>query len=1078
MNTIARTAHSSTEGCGLSSSTGRDGWLSRPPALTAIAPARWPPSRRAIRLGEASGPYLGRGFAFAALLLLLTVLPAVAQYDPPAGYYAAAEGLTGPALKAALHDIIDDHTIIAANGGDSFQALRTLDQDPNNTNNVLTVYSGTSEPKFDSPSLTWNREHCWPRGYGLSATGDEGSADESDLFNLRACLTDVNQTRGDRVYDQADPAHPTDPAVAPPGAPLCLYDANSRQGGLWTPRPSEKGDLARAMFYMAVRYDGSDAGTLDLELDQTANASQAVFGNLTTLLQWHLDDPVSAEERRRNDLIHDRYQGNRNPFVDRPEFVAKIFGAPELLLALDRSAYDEGTSAAATVTIPAVTASAVNIRIIATGDGTEISAPSAVTVPAGQTSAQFTVDFLADSVADGDQQGGLAVWADGYKSTFFALAVLDTNGSNAPAPVIAGAGRYAQNFDALPSIGTNTWSNNFTLPGWIAQRTGSGTNIVADAGSSTGGNLYSYGSTNTADRALGSIGSANATAGSFGWGVNLQNTSGRTVTLAALAFAGEQWRNSAAAAQVINFSYRKGTNATADLTPTINTGWTNRAAFNFTSPVSGGSASALNGNLAANRAVVQSGLDLTLAPGEWITLRWQDPDHNGNDHGLAIDDLRLDWRVSAEGPLPQWTGAAPPGGRVGETYTHALAADGGPVHYEAEALPPGLQINPATGLISGTPSAAGAFNATVYAVNAAGAERTTLAFVIAKGTPIITSPPTVAPLAPGQPLSSATLTGGAASVPGTFTFGSPSTVPPSGVSQQSVIFTPSDASIYDTVTFTIPVSVDYGSGFEGLTKTGYGEGDVVIAGLSWRFTEALIAAGDANDFKNGLQSVRLRGYGTSALTMLGDLSGGIGTISLQHRRYATDTQIAWIVEYSTNQGISWTEAGRFTPGDNVATFSASPNISTPARVRIRAAVAGTSNRRANLDDLVITSYSAPAGTTFGQWSGGFAPTPDLVMAYAVGGAPNAQSLGETPVSSFGDAALSIQALVRTNDPALRVSGVTSTDLVAVEWSTNNVTVTDITKKPGDPADTARRIFSTPQGTNSAKFLRLRVELDP
>ena len=1007
-------------------------------------------------------------------LILLTIIPAAAQYDPPAGYYATAEGLTGPALKAALHDIIDDHTSIDAN---SFMALRLLDQDPNNTNNVIAVYSGTSEPKFADGGLTWNREHCWPLSFGI---GSENSLAGADLFNLRPCLSVVNQTRGSRTYEQASTNHPTDPAVAPPGAPECLYDASGGQGSIWTPRPSEKGDLARAMFYMAVRYDGSDPGSVDLELGNTPNQSQAVFGNLKTLLQWHLDDPVSTEERRRNHLVYDRYQGNRNPFVDRPEFVAKIFGAPELQIAMDRSAYDEGTSVGATVTIPAVTTSALQIRIIPTGDGTEISAPPVVTIPAGQASAQFTVNFLADGVADGAQQTGLAAWADGYKGTFFALAVLDADGGAlASSPIIVGAGRYTQNFDTLPSAGTNPWSNTVTLPGWIAQRTGTGTTIVADAGSSTGGNLYSYGNTNATERALGSIGSANAAAGSFAQGVSLQNTSGRTVTLASLVYTGEQWRNGGVTnIHSVAFSYRTGSNAVTDLTPTSGMGWTSVAALDFASPVTGGSASALNGNAAPNRTVRQGNLGVTVAPGQWITLRWQDPDHSGTDHGLAIDDLSLDWRVVAEGTLPQWSGTAPPSGRVGDTYVHTLTADADPTHYEVEGLPPGLQVNSATGLITGTPTAAGTFNATAYAVNAAGAQRTTLAFVIAKAVPSVITPPVASVLAPGQPLSAANLSGGAASVPGNFAFASPATVPPSGVSQQNVIFTPSNTTLYDTVTFAISVTAHYGSGFEGLTKNSYVTGNVTIAGIAWEFAEALIASGDANDFKNGLQSVRLRGSGTSSLTMLADLPGGIGTISFEHRRYATDSQVQWIVEYSTNQGISWTEAGRFTPGETVATFSASPNVSAPARVRIRAAVTGTSNRRANLDDLVITAYSAPTDMTFAQWSGGLTPTPDLVRLYGVGGATNAQSTGEAPAYAYGEATLSIEALVRTNDPALRVTGLITTDLVTVAWTNNNVTVTDITKKPGDPDDTARRVFSTPQETNSAKFLRLRIELDP
>lgn len=1061
MNTTARIAHSVSAV-----------WPGLPLAPTVASPSTATGPGNDRRRGR------HRHTLCTAVLVFLTALPAAAQYDPPAGYYATAEGLTGPALKAALHDIIDGHTIVATN--DLFMALRTLDEDPSNSGNVLTVYSGTSEPKFDSPSLTWNREHCWPQSYGISATGNEASADEADLFNLRACLSAVNNTRGSRFYDQARTNHPTDPAVAPSGAPQCLYDPNSGQGGLWTPRPSEKGDLARAMFYMAVRYDGSDAGTVDLELGDSPNASLAVFGNLKTLLQWHLDDPVSTEERRRNDLVYDRYQKNRNPFVDRPEFVAKIFGAPELQLAMDRSAYEEGTSAVATVSLPAPAPTPLNIRIIATGDGSEVSAPAVVTVPGGQASAQFTVNFLADGSADGDQQVGLAAWAEGYKSTFFALAVLDANGgSSTPPAAITGAGRYAQNFDTLPSAGTNNWSNNMTLPGWIAQRTGTGTNIVADSGSSTAGNLYSYGSAGSGERALGFLGSSSA--GNFAHGVNLQNTSGRTIALASLSFAGEQWRNSAAAAQAVGFFYRKGSNAVTDLTPTNNTGWTSVSALNFTSPITGGSASSLNGNLAVNRTVLQSNLDIALAPGEWIALRWQDPDHPGSDHGLAIDDLRLDWRVAAEGPLPQWTSAAPPAGRVGDVYAYTLAANSGPSHYEVEGLPAGLQINAATGLISGTPAAAGSFNATAYAVNAAGAERATLSFVIAKGIPSIITPPVASVLAPGQPLSAATLTGGAASVPGNFAFSSPATVPSSGVSQQNVVFTPSDSVNYDTVTFGITVRADYGSGFEGASKSGYPAGAVTVDGIQWTFDDALVGA-DVNDLKNGAKSARLR---NGSITMNSDLAGGIGEVRFVYGRsnFAGDRSgnaVVFAVEYSTDQGVSWQQAGSqvsLAGVDALAALSVPVNVSSAARVRIRK-VSGDSGKRWNIDDLIITAYTAPAGMTFAQWSGGLNPTPDLVRLYGVGGATNAQSSGEAPGHGFDGATLSIEALVRTNDPALRVFGQSSTDLTSAVWTNSNVSATDIAKKPGDPADTARRVFSTPQGTNGSKFLRLRVELGP
>jgi hypothetical protein len=82
-----------------------------------------------------------------------------------------------------------------------------------------------------------------------------------------------------------------------------------------------RGEIARAAFYMDVRYSGDKANENDLQLtnDLSAISSDSVFfGNLDTLLEWHIADPVDAAERVRNDLVHSDYQKNRNPFVDHP----------------------------------------------------------------------------------------------------------------------------------------------------------------------------------------------------------------------------------------------------------------------------------------------------------------------------------------------------------------------------------------------------------------------------------------------------------------------------------------------------------------------------------------------------------------------------------------------------------------------------------------------------------------------------------------------------------------------------------------------------------------------------------------
>lgn len=198
-----------------------------------------------------------------------------------------------------------------------------------------------------------------------------------------------------------------------------------------------------------------------------------------------------------------------------------------------------------------------------------------------------------------------------------------------------------QNFNALPASGSATWANNSTLSGWYHARTGSGTTVVANDGSSNAGNLYSYGTGTNSDRALGSLGSDNSAVGNIFWGIILTNNTGATVTSLNVSYVGEQWRNSAQAAQTVSFSYITGTGLTGSLA-NFQTAGTNVASLNFTSPITGGTAGALNGNLAANRTAVSSTITgLNLANGQQILLRWSDPNHTNEDHGLAIDDFSV-----------------------------------------------------------------------------------------------------------------------------------------------------------------------------------------------------------------------------------------------------------------------------------------------------------------------------------------------------------------------------------------------------------------------------------------------------
>lgn len=373
-----------------------------------------------------------RPLPLSSLLLLAGATIALGQFGPPSGYYDGTSDLTGSALKDALHDIIDNHDVIpyTSSSTDVWDALKLLDRDPEDSESVLLIYSGETRPVDDTngngnPGITsdsWEREHLWPRSYGIASNG----ADSSDLFNLRACRRSVNSSRANRIYAEPSPLV----AQNPPFCPECLYDRVFEEGGLWSARPSERGDIARSMFYMAVRYDGSDSNTTDLEISNSPSDVLSLFGELETLLMWHIEDPVDQEERRRNHLIYTDYQGNRNPFVDHPNWVSDIFGSvtPSILLTLSSNSVPESSgSIFATIDLTEAPDSDLTITIekIGDSDNSEIFLPLSVTVPADMTFGSFTITILEDGVLDGDQAIEIIASAADYLTDQETLTVID-----------------------------------------------------------------------------------------------------------------------------------------------------------------------------------------------------------------------------------------------------------------------------------------------------------------------------------------------------------------------------------------------------------------------------------------------------------------------------------------------------------------------------------------------------------------------------------------------------------------------------------------------------------------------------
>ena len=243
------------------------------------------------------------------LLLLVIGFWMMQSYAQPTGYYNQTENLTGDDLKTALNDIIKDHVEF------SYFASKTIfklsDADPDNSDNVILVYTGRSEDNsnYGIGGNYINREHVWAKSHGNFV---DVMPMYSDVHNLKPADASVNVDRSNLDFDNGGTQHPE--------ATGCYYDSDS-----WEARDEVKGDVARMIFYMAVRYEGEN-GELDLVVvDEVNTYPNPEHGKLSALLEWNTLDPPSVFEETRNDRIYDNWQGNRNPFVDHPEFADLIW---------------------------------------------------------------------------------------------------------------------------------------------------------------------------------------------------------------------------------------------------------------------------------------------------------------------------------------------------------------------------------------------------------------------------------------------------------------------------------------------------------------------------------------------------------------------------------------------------------------------------------------------------------------------------------------------------------------------------------------------------------------------------------
>ncbi|MBF4984276.1 endonuclease, partial [Nonlabens mediterrranea] len=226
-------------------------------------------------------------------------------------------GLASPQLETAITNIIAEEFVVRIHTYDDIvQIMKESDQSPLNSNQVWLMYTEQQRSKADyqtgsNSTGKWNREHIYPRSRGgffeieydetidgmavwTDTNVDSLRHGQSDAHHLRATDGGENSSRGNKDYPE--------------------YDGPNGTQGSW------HGDVARAIFYMTLRYNN-----IDVVNGNPSNSTVGQIGDLATLLQWHRNDPPDDFEMNRNNVIF-TWQINRNPFIDNPELVEYIWG--------------------------------------------------------------------------------------------------------------------------------------------------------------------------------------------------------------------------------------------------------------------------------------------------------------------------------------------------------------------------------------------------------------------------------------------------------------------------------------------------------------------------------------------------------------------------------------------------------------------------------------------------------------------------------------------------------------------------------------------------------------------------------
>lgn len=193
-------------------------------------------------------------------------------------------------LFLELRDLISStHTKTISYGDLRYNTIAKADASLKDSSKIVMLYSRKELSSTWDNGTTWNREHVWPQSVGWWGKASNSSKNAgSDLHHVRPETPSVNNDRGNKAF--------------------------GTKSGQYLPVDEAKGDVARILFYMLTRYSETDSKSITV-----------VAESMDLLLKWNKLDPVDDLEKQRNN-VGEEIQGNRNPFIDYPEFADKIWG--------------------------------------------------------------------------------------------------------------------------------------------------------------------------------------------------------------------------------------------------------------------------------------------------------------------------------------------------------------------------------------------------------------------------------------------------------------------------------------------------------------------------------------------------------------------------------------------------------------------------------------------------------------------------------------------------------------------------------------------------------------------------------